>query len=99
MLIVAGTISIDPSDLESLRGALGPMVEATLEETGCHQYAFSESLTNPGTVHIFEIWQSPEELTAHFETRHMAEFRKTLDGLTILGRELHQYEVANVAKM
>ncbi len=99
MLIVAGTISIDPAQVDDLRAAADVMMAATLQETGCHEYRFSESLASPGTIQIFEMWQSEEELAAHFETPHMATFRRVLENLDIRGRELHRYEVANIAKM
>ncbi|MEM7094897.1 MAG: putative quinol monooxygenase [Actinomycetota bacterium] len=99
MLIVAGTITVDPGQVDNLRDASTAMMEATLEETGCHQYVFSEKLDQPGTIQIFEIWQSPEELEAHFQTPHMATFQQALAGLTIHSRELHRYEVANITAM
>lgn len=99
MLIVAGTISVNPEHVDELRDACDVMVRATLQEAGCHSYSFSQSLTDPGTVQIFEIWQSPEELEAHFATPHMATFRRVLDGIEITDRDIHRYEVANIAKM
>ena len=99
MLIVAGTITIDPAHVDDLRSAADVMMAATLQETGCHEYRFSESLSSPGTIQIFEIWQSEDELAAHFETPHMATFRRALGNLDVKSRELHRYEVANIAKM
>ena len=38
---------------------------------------------------------SAEDLAAHFETPHMAEWRRALaEGVTIRGRDLHRYEVS-----
>ena len=99
MLIVAGTITVDPDQVDELRDAATVMMAATLQETGCHQYVFSESLAAAGTIQIFEIWQSADELAAHFETPHMATFQRALQNLTVHSRELHRYEVANIAKM
>lgn len=95
MLIVAGTIEIDPADVETLSEAASVMVAATLEEPGCRQYRFSVSVTEPSIVQVFEIWDSAEDLAAHFETAHMAEWRRALaEGVTIRGRDLHRYEVS-----
>lgn len=99
MLIVSGTITVDPQDVDKLRAAATIMMAATLEETGCHQYVFSEHLATPGTIQIFELWQSPDELEAHFETPHMATFRRALGELTVQSRDVYRYEVANMAKM
>jgi quinol monooxygenase YgiN len=97
MLIVAGTIEIDPADADVLRAAAAPMMAATLAEPGCQQYVFSISVVDPSQVQVFEIWDSAEDLAAHFETAHMAEWRQALaDGVTIRGRNLHRYEIAGV---
>ena len=95
MLIVAGTISIDPADIELLQGAATTMMAATLEEPGCIEYVFSVSVADPGTVQVFEIWESAEDLEKHFEMPHMATFRETLGQVTITGRDLYRYEVAS----
>ena len=99
MLIVAGTITVDPADVERLRDAATTMMQATLQETGCHQYVFSESLAEPGTIQIFELWQSSDELELHFQTPHMATFREALGTLDVKSRELYRYEVAGMDKM
>ena len=96
MLIVAGTIEIDPADVETLRDAASTMMAATLQEPGCQQYVFSVSVADPSQVQVFEIWDSAEDLAAHFETPHMAEYRQALAGITIRSRNLHRYEIAGV---
>ena len=95
MLIVAGTISIDPDHVEQLRGAAATMMEATLKEPGCIEYVFSVSVADPGNVQIFEIWESAEDLDKHFTMPHMAVFGESLSQITITGRDLHRYEVAS----
>ena len=62
MLIVAGTINVDPADVERLRAAAAEMMAATHQEPGCIEYVFSVSVADPGTVQIFEVWESAEDL-------------------------------------
>lgn len=95
MIIVAGTITFDSADIHRLREPAAAMMAATHLEAGCREYVFSESLAEPGTVQVFEVWDSPEALEAHFATEHMATYRAALADLTITSRELYTYEASN----
>lgn len=95
MLIVAGTINIDPADADTLRAAAATMMEATQQERGCIEYVFSVSVADPGNVQVFEVWESTEDLEKHFTVPHMATFRSILSEIAITGRNLHRYEIAS----
>ena len=95
MLIVAGTITIDPADADKLRPAAAAMMAATREEPGNIEYVFSISVADPGSVQIFEVWESAEDLEKHFTLPHMATFQAALKDITITGRNLNRYEVAS----
>lgn len=99
MLVIAGTIRIDPDkQAEAIPAALEVM-EATRAEAGCISYAFSASLGEPGLIHVFEEWESQEALDAHFGTPHMARFLQALGGFGIRSMELQRYEVASVGPL
>ena len=99
MLIVAGTITIDPADVDRLRSAAAEMMAATREEAGNIEYVFSVSVADPGSVQIFEIWESAADLENHMTLPHMATFRASLQDLTITGRNLSRYEIASSEPM
>ena len=99
MLIVAGTIHVDPADIDRLRVAAAEMMTATHEEPGCIQYVFSVNVADPGAVTIFEVWESAQDLEKHFEMPHMATFRAIMGSLTITGRDISKYEVSSSAPM
>lgn len=99
MLIVGGTITIEPNQVDQLRPAVAAMVKATLSEPGCHEYSFSENLLEPGVIQVYEIWQTPEALEAHINTEHMATYKAAIADLNITSRELYRYEVANQARL
>lgn len=80
MLIVAGTAKVDPSHISSMRSAVATMMETTRGEAGCHAYNLLEDPTRPGTIVIFELWESEAHLHAHFATPHMAAFNAALGG-------------------
>lgn len=99
MLIVAGTINIDPADVERLREAASAMMAATHQEPGCQKYEFSIGVADPGAVQIFEVWDSAADLEAHFEMPHMKVFREAMATMTVTGRDLHRYEVSSSEPM
>ena len=92
MIIVAGTVSIDPSDFEAYREAAEVMIAATLEEDGCQVYSFAQSVIDPSEIRVFEIWESADHLEAHKETPHMAVWRSALAKLNMGDRNLATYE-------
>lgn len=99
MLIIAGTLSVDPSDVDRLSEAAAVMMAETHKEAGCQQYVFSVSVADPGAVQIFEVWDSAEHLEAHFATPHMAVFAEVMGSVTMTGRDLMRYEVASAEPM
>ncbi len=99
MIIVAGTISIDPSDFEAYRAVSATMINATLQEDGCVAYNFAQSVVDPTEVRIFEIWESQEHLDAHVRTPHMATFQAGLGTLKTENRKLAIYQADKVADL
>ena len=74
MLIVAGTIQVDPDSRDAATDALLEMMRETRKEPGNLEYAFTPDLADPGLLRIFEQWESQEALDAHFAAPHMAAF-------------------------
>lgn len=99
MLIVAGTYQIELDDIPAFRDAANVMMAATVEEPGCQEYTFSISVAEPGTVKLFEIWNSAEDLAAHFEMQHMADYRAKLAELKIISRDVSRYDVNGAEKL
>lgn len=96
MLVVAGVIEIDPANRERAVPAALEMMDATAREPGCLSYTFSADLRDPGCFRIFEEWESPEALAAHFATPHMKKFQQVVAGLGVRGMQVQRYEVSSV---
>ena len=94
MLVIAGTILIDPTKREAAIAAAKEMMAATRQEPGCRAYTFSLDLEDPGRVHLFEHWDSLTALEAHFQTSHMARFNAAVAGLGVRDVALQKYEVS-----
>lgn len=92
MIIVAGTFTIDLAEIERVREVGTAMMAASNAEEGCVAYTFAQSLVDPATVNVFELWKSKAALDEHFATPHMVVFLEALGSLNILGREIAVYE-------
>jgi quinol monooxygenase YgiN len=95
MLIIAGTITIDPARRnEGLAFAQNVMVE-TRKEDGCQNYVFSADPVRPDTIMVYELWDSEEQLAPHFETPHLTAFQAGLGNLGVTGIDLKKYQIAS----
>jgi quinol monooxygenase YgiN len=95
MLVVAGTITLDPTCRAEAEAAFDRMRTATLAEPGCLSYQAYLDRSDAGTVFIFERWRSQEDLDAHFATVHMAEFGGALASCGVSGMDVKKYVVSS----
>ena len=95
MLVIAGTITIDPATLDEAKQAAAIMMTETHKEPGNAQYVFSASFSDDAVVHIFEEWESQEALDFHFKTPHMAEFQKKMGSFGIKDMSVQKYGVSS----
>jgi len=99
MIVIAGTINIDPTHRDKAVAAAVEVMQATRQEKGCISYAFSLDLSDPGCFHLFEEWESPEALATHFGTPHMARFQSVMPTLGVRGMAIQRYEVSTVGPL
>ena len=92
MVIVMGTVKLDPAKLEAAKPAMAKMVDASRAEPGCIAYAYAQDLLDPATMHVAEQWRNRAALTEHFATPHMAEWRGVMGSLGLTGRDLKVFE-------
>lgn len=96
MIIIAGRIVVDGTKRAEAIAAALEVMEATRKEDGCISYTFSADLVDADCFRIFEEWDSPEALAAHFESPHMARFQKVIASLGVRERTVQRYEVSSV---
>ena len=99
MIVIAGRVRVRAERRDDAARIALRMAEATRAEPGCVEYRFSGDLADPTVFYLFEHWESAEALQRHFETPHMAEFRKHLPGLLAGPTTVQRYEVTSVAPM
>ena len=65
MIVVAGFFDVAEEDRRAYLDSKAAQAAHTLEETGCHQYAFSADDAHAGRVRLIELWESMADFQAH----------------------------------
>jgi quinol monooxygenase YgiN len=65
MVIVAGTMELDPAQREAFLAGRLEAMRSSRAEPGCLEYTMSADPTDPGRVMLFERWARQEDLDAH----------------------------------
>lgn len=99
MLIVSGTISLDPANHDAALAVVAPLVEATLAEEGNITYGFWAHPSEPGEFRIYEEWADQAALDSHMAAPHMAEFLGAMANLGVTGTDVHLHEVTASTKL
>jgi quinol monooxygenase YgiN len=88
MIIVMGTVRLQPEALLAAKPHMRAMLDASSAEPGCLHYAYSQDLFDPGLFHVIEQWRDREALKLHFQTPHMTAWRAVWPNLGITDRDL-----------
>lgn len=96
MLIVAGYFRVAPADREAFLESRRATVLRSRGEQGCHAYAFTADLIDPGLVHLYERWETSEDLAAHAAANRAA---PRPAAVPVLESEILQYTIAAVGPL
>ena len=94
MIILAGTVDVDPEKRTAALIAGRPHVEATRAQKGCIDYAWTEDQLLPGRICVFERWESEQALETHFEGPHYQAMLQTIAAHGIRGIDVAKYRIA-----
>ncbi len=64
MVIVAGFLTVEPSERESYLAGCVEVVEKAREADGCLDYSISADLVEPSRINVFERWESTAAVEA-----------------------------------
>ena len=92
MIVITGTVRIAHGALERARPAMETMIRASREEEGCIAYSYGVDVLDPDLIHVSEKWESRDALAEHFNSPHMAEWRKTISQVGLTDRDLRLFE-------
>ena len=74
-------------------------VEATRREDGCINYDLAIDLSDPTRLILFERWSDQKSLDGHFNSSHMAAWRKAIAAAGPVERDLSVWEVNEGRKL
>lgn len=98
MIIVSGTVSLDPANTDTFLAALKPLVDATRAEDGNVSYGFYADPFETGTYRIFEEWENQAAVDAHMEADHMSAFMGQMGDFGVTSIDLHSYQGSDKTK-
>ena len=76
MIYVIATITIHPEKRADFLENARTVIAGTHKEPGCESYDLHSSITEPNQFVFVERWASREALAAHYETKHLIEWRR-----------------------
>ena len=91
MIIIAGTLTVDPGARDAFLGSHAQVVEAARSAKGCLDFTLSADLLDAGRVNVHERWESTEDVERFRGAGPSAETRAQ-----ILSIDVATYEVAAV---
>ena len=97
MIVVNAKIEATEETIQALKEAIATMETKSQAEGGCQDYTFSIELNNPSVIRITEKWDSMEDLVAHFQEPHMADFQAAMAAHPPKSVDASFYEAVAVA--
>jgi len=91
MIIVSGSLSVEPAARDGYVVSCGPIVEQARAAPGCLDFALSSDAVDPGRVNVYERWESEKDLEAFRGTGPEPEQR-----VQIQEAQVHKYRVSAV---
>jgi quinol monooxygenase YgiN len=90
-IVIAGEVDFPPENRAAALAGAQSLIELALAEKGCKHYAWSADPHDPGRVHVFEDWESAEDLQVHLDGPAYTGMLAHLSGFTILNAVTRKY--------
>ena len=90
-IVIAGEVDFPPENRAAALDGAQALIDLALAEPGCRHYAWSAHPHLPGRVHVFEEWDSAEELQVHLEGEAYTGMLAHLGGYSILNAVTRKY--------
>ena len=88
MIVVAGHICVAAGDRDAFLDRSREAVKLARETEGCHDFAVSADITDPGRVNVYERWADPSSLRAFRQGGPDDDLRAL-----IISADVHEFEV------
>jgi quinol monooxygenase YgiN len=95
MIVLAGTMTMDPAQIDSYEQRVAAMLAKIRAEDGCHHYSTLVEDRATGTINVVEIWRDEAALRVHLAQPWIQDFQKRF-GPHMQAFDVPIYEVASV---
>jgi quinol monooxygenase YgiN len=95
MLIVAGVMEVDPSQVDEFIASKIELLHGNRAEAGCLDFAFSADPIIPGRVLLYERWEDKASLAAHLAASR-ARGPAAGPQVPVLSADIKQYDIAEI---
>jgi quinol monooxygenase YgiN len=92
-IVVAGEVDFPPENRTAALAGARPFIEAALAQKGCVHYAWTADPHDAGRVHVFEEWDSEDDLARHLAGPAYRGMLGHLSGYSILSANTRKYRV------
>ncbi len=92
-VIINGTVQFSPEDAEAAVQEAARLMADTRDQQGCNHYVWSIDPARPGTVYVYENWDSPAELNAHLAGPFYSSMLQLLGKYEMLGTDILKYRI------
>ena len=93
MIIIAGTIELDPEQRTAALEAGKPFIDGALTQAGCRAYSWTPDPVMPSRVWVYELWDSAASLAAHFKDHHYADMGANIGRHGMTGSQISKFRV------
>ncbi len=93
MILIAGTVDVDPAKRDAALAAGEPHMAATRAQAGCIDYVWSADPLVEGRIYVYERWKDQESLEAHFAGPHYLAMRDTIGQHGLRGVDVSKYRI------
>lgn len=92
MIIIAGTIDLDPNRLEDALSSAHHLIAGARTEDGCLDYTWAPDPLTPGRIYVYERWQDSDSLAGHFASHWYTDMRDHMGQFSITGVDVNKYK-------
>ena len=93
MIVIAGSIDLDPALREEALAKGKPFIDGALTQRGCRHYTWTPDPFDKGRIWVYELWEDEEALASHFQNHHYADMGGNLGQHGITGSEISKFRV------
>ena len=66
-ILITGEVDLAPGQRDAALAGAKPFIDEALAEPGCRPYSWAADPYHPDRIHVFEQWDTAEELAAHLK--------------------------------